>query len=67
MRRMIRAMLRDCTLPVYIRTHPVACNVGGGSQCGSKLGYLKATVSFGLKHHEVGAVFADYLSVAASA
>jgi UTP--glucose-1-phosphate uridylyltransferase len=35
--------------------------------CGSKLGYLKATVSFGLKHHEVGAVFADYLSVAASA
>ncbi|MBV8048676.1 MAG: UTP--glucose-1-phosphate uridylyltransferase GalU [Paludibacterium sp.] len=30
--------------------------------CGSKLGYLKATVSYGLKHHEVGAAFADYLA-----
>lgn len=29
--------------------------------CGSKLGYLKATVSYGLKHHEVGSEFADYL------
>lgn len=30
--------------------------------CGSKLGYLKATVSYGLKHHEVGEAFARYLS-----
>lgn len=30
--------------------------------CGSKLGYLKATVSFGLKHHEVGKAFSDYLA-----
>ncbi|HJV06969.1 MAG TPA: UTP--glucose-1-phosphate uridylyltransferase GalU [Chromobacteriaceae bacterium] len=30
--------------------------------CGSKLGYLKATVSYGLKHHEVGEGFAEYLS-----
>ncbi|BEV72229.1 MULTISPECIES: UTP--glucose-1-phosphate uridylyltransferase GalU [unclassified Paludibacterium] len=30
--------------------------------CGSKLGYLKATVSYGLKHHEVGEAFADYLA-----
>jgi len=30
--------------------------------CGSKLGYLKATISYGLKHHEVGAEFAAYLA-----
>jgi len=30
--------------------------------CGSKLGYLKATVSYGLKHHEVGSPFAEYLA-----
>jgi UTP--glucose-1-phosphate uridylyltransferase len=29
--------------------------------CGSKLGYLKATVAMGLKHPEVGAAFAEYL------
>ncbi|MDY0011402.1 MAG: UTP--glucose-1-phosphate uridylyltransferase GalU [Rhodocyclaceae bacterium] len=29
--------------------------------CGSKLGYLQATVELGLKHPEVGAAFADYL------
>jgi UTP--glucose-1-phosphate uridylyltransferase len=29
--------------------------------CGSKLGYLKATVELGLKHAEVGASFARYL------
>ena len=30
--------------------------------CGSKIGYLKATVELGLKHDEVGAAFADYLA-----
>lgn len=30
--------------------------------CGSKIGYLQATVELGLKHPEVGAAFADYLS-----
>ncbi len=30
--------------------------------CGSKLGYLKATVELGLKHAEVGAAFARYLA-----
>jgi UTP--glucose-1-phosphate uridylyltransferase len=30
--------------------------------CGSKLGYLKATVELALKHAEVGAAFADYLA-----
>jgi UTP--glucose-1-phosphate uridylyltransferase len=29
--------------------------------CGSKLGYLKATVELGLKHHEVAEEFATYL------
>ncbi|BBJ22670.1 UTP--glucose-1-phosphate uridylyltransferase GalU [Candidatus Nitrotoga sp. AM1P] len=30
--------------------------------CGSKLGYLKATVAFGLKHPELGEEFASYLA-----
>ncbi|MBL8446278.1 MAG: UTP--glucose-1-phosphate uridylyltransferase GalU [Zoogloeaceae bacterium] len=30
--------------------------------CGSKFGYLQATVELGLKHPEVGAAFAEYLS-----
>jgi UTP--glucose-1-phosphate uridylyltransferase len=29
--------------------------------CGSKLGYLKATVAMGLKHEETGEAFAEYL------
>jgi UTP--glucose-1-phosphate uridylyltransferase len=29
--------------------------------CGSKLGYLKATVEFALNHPEVGADFANFL------
>ena len=36
--------------------------------CGSKLGYLQANVMYGLKHAEVGAEFARFLSrVAAKA
>ncbi len=30
--------------------------------CGSKLGYLKASVEFGLRHPEIGAEFARYLA-----
>jgi UTP--glucose-1-phosphate uridylyltransferase len=30
--------------------------------CGSKLGYLKATVELGMRHPEVGAEFAEYLN-----
>ncbi|QBE65718.1 UTP--glucose-1-phosphate uridylyltransferase GalU [Pseudoduganella lutea] len=30
--------------------------------CGSKLGYLKATVAMGLKHPETGAAFAEYVA-----
>jgi UTP--glucose-1-phosphate uridylyltransferase len=29
--------------------------------CGSKLGYLKASVCYGMKHHEVGCEFSAYL------
>ncbi|MEM5452023.1 UTP--glucose-1-phosphate uridylyltransferase GalU [Paraburkholderia guartelaensis] len=31
--------------------------------CGSKLGYLKATVEFALQHSEVGSEFAEYLNL----
>ncbi len=30
--------------------------------CGSKLGYLKATVSFGCQHPEVGEAFREHLT-----
>ncbi|NNC63636.1 MAG: UTP--glucose-1-phosphate uridylyltransferase GalU [Gammaproteobacteria bacterium] len=30
--------------------------------CGSKIGYLRATVEYGLRHSELGARFRDYLS-----
>ncbi len=30
--------------------------------CGSKIGYLKATVELGLKHHETGPAFSAYLA-----
>ena len=29
--------------------------------CGSKLGYLEATIGYGLKHHEIGDELRDYL------
>ena len=29
--------------------------------CGSKLGYLQATVELGMRHPEVGGAFAEYL------
>ena len=35
--------------------------VGQRYDCGSKLGYLKATVAMGLKHAETGAAFTEYL------
>ena len=35
---------------------------GRSFDCGSKIGYLKATVELGLKHHEVGREFAAYLA-----
>jgi len=34
---------------------------GTRHDCGSKLGYLQATISLGLKHPELGAEFKKYL------
>jgi UTP--glucose-1-phosphate uridylyltransferase len=34
--------------------------------CGSKLGYLKATLAYGMKHPEVGGAFSDYLGAFAA-
>lgn len=36
---------------------------GKRHDCGSKLGYLQATVSYGLKHPEIGEAFKEYLSL----
>jgi UTP--glucose-1-phosphate uridylyltransferase len=41
-----------------VLAHPFA---GVRFDCGSKLGYLKATVSYGMKHPETGKAFAEYL------
>jgi UTP--glucose-1-phosphate uridylyltransferase len=29
--------------------------------CGNKLGYLQATIAYGMKHHEIGKEFSEYL------
>ncbi len=34
---------------------------GQSHDCGSKLGYMKANVEYGARHHEIGAQFDDYL------
>ena len=50
----IAAMMRDQKVLAYRYD-------GQRYDCGSKLGYLKATVAMGLKHAETGAGFADFL------
>ncbi|MBI3284595.1 MAG: UTP--glucose-1-phosphate uridylyltransferase GalU [Burkholderiales bacterium] len=50
----IAAMLRD--FPVYAYR-----SAATRYDCGSKLGYLKASVALGLKHKETGVEFAEYL------
>jgi UTP--glucose-1-phosphate uridylyltransferase len=50
----IADMLTDS--PVFAHTF-----TGDRYDCGSKLGYLQATVAFGLAHKEIGAQFRDYL------
>jgi len=46
-----------------LRREPVYAFEFAGKRydCGSKLGYLKATVEFGLRHSSLGADFAEYL------
>jgi len=34
--------------------------------CGSKLGYLKATIAYGMKHEEVGKAFSEFLARSAA-
>ena len=50
----IAAMLRDYPFLAYRFA-------GTRYDCGSKLGYLKASVVMGMKHHEVGPEFTEYL------
>lgn len=51
----IAAMLNES--PVYAHEFD-----GERFDCGSKLGYLKASVAFGVSHSEVGGDFLDYLN-----
>jgi UTP--glucose-1-phosphate uridylyltransferase len=51
----IAALLRDEKVYAYAFE-------GTRYDCGSKLGYLEATVEFGLKHPEFGKPFSEYLS-----
>ena len=46
-----------------LATEPVLAHPFSGKRydCGSKLGYLEATVAYGLKHPETGAAFAEIL------
>jgi UTP--glucose-1-phosphate uridylyltransferase len=50
----IAALMRDETVLSYAFE-------GRRYDCGSKLGYLEATVEFGLKHAELGGAFRRYL------
>jgi UTP--glucose-1-phosphate uridylyltransferase len=54
--------LTDAISALLARERVLAMRVGGKRyDCGSKLGYLKATVELGLRHPEVGKGFADFL------
>jgi UTP--glucose-1-phosphate uridylyltransferase len=54
--------LTDAIAALLARERVLAMRIGGTRyDCGSKLGYLKATVELGLRHPEVGKGFADFL------
>ncbi|HVC29083.1 MAG TPA: UTP--glucose-1-phosphate uridylyltransferase GalU [Gammaproteobacteria bacterium] len=54
--------LTDAIQSLLSRENVYACEYAGVRyDCGSKLGYLKATVEYGLKHTELGDDFRDYL------
>ena len=54
--------LTDAIAELLVRERVLAVRLHGRRfDCGSKLGYLKATVELGLQHPEVGADFARYL------
>ncbi|HEY8067345.1 MAG TPA: UTP--glucose-1-phosphate uridylyltransferase GalU [Burkholderiales bacterium] len=54
--------LTDAIAALLGRERVLAMNIGGKRyDCGSKLGYLKATVEFGLRHAEIGKEFSEFL------
>jgi UTP--glucose-1-phosphate uridylyltransferase len=54
--------LTDAIAGLLERERVLAMQVGGTRyDCGSKLGYLKATVDFGLRHRETGKGFGEFL------
>jgi UTP--glucose-1-phosphate uridylyltransferase len=54
--------LTDAIAGLLARERVLAMQVGGTRyDCGSKLGYLKATVQYGLRHPEAGAGFGEFL------
>jgi UTP--glucose-1-phosphate uridylyltransferase len=55
--------LTDAISALLAQERVLAMRIGGRRyDCGSKLGYLKATVEFGLRHPEAGKGFADFLA-----
>ncbi len=59
--------LTDAILALLAEERVLAYRFAGRRfDCGSKLGYLKATVEFGLRHPEVGAEFDAFLAQRAS-
>jgi len=54
--------LTDAIAGLLARERVLAMQIGGTRyDCGSKLGYLKASVEFGLRHAEAGRGFAEFL------
>jgi UTP--glucose-1-phosphate uridylyltransferase len=54
--------LTDAIAGLLARERVLAMRIGGTRyDCGSKLGYLKATVEFGLRHAEIGKAFGEFL------
>ncbi len=54
--------LTDAISSLLSYEHVMAYRFSGKRyDCGSKLGYLKATVEFGLKHENLGEAFSEYL------
>ena len=54
--------LTDAIAGLLARERVLAMHVGGQRyDCGTKLGYLKATVELGLRHPEIGKAFAEFL------
>ena len=55
--------LTDAISALLARERVLAMRIGGKRyDCGSKLGYLKATVELGLRHAEIGKGFGEFLA-----